>query len=181
MKYVNLFWMYANLSLTIPAIPPSINPVSIPQNKIHNIYFIFAPAYRHMISPTIPRIITVPKSGINKKTKKRRVFSMINEMKKSLVFIFSRFLINHHQRNSTYHNLKNSAGWILGRNGILIHPLAPLRTIPTPGINTAICNAIKIVAIMVVFLFFWKNLIGMAYTIPAITKANPIFLNCLKK
>ena len=102
-------------------------------------------------------------------------------MKKSLVFTLSRFLISHHQRKRTYHNLKNSAGWILGRNGISIHPLAPLSTIPIPGINTDTCNAIKITAMIVVFLFFWKNLMGMVYTILAITSAIPMFLNCLKK
>jgi hypothetical protein len=110
MKYVNLFWMYANLSLTMPAIPPNINPAVIQPNKIQRIYFIFAPAYRHIISPTIPKIITVPRSGINKKTKKRRALSIINEMKNSLVFVLSRFLISHHERKSTYHNLKNSDG-----------------------------------------------------------------------
>jgi len=114
-----------------------------------------------MISPTIPRIITVPRSGINRKMKKRLAFNTIKERKKSLVFTFSRFLINHHQRKSTYPNLKNSAGWILGRKGILIHPLAPLSTIPTPGINTDICKSINQTAIIVVFLLFWKTLMGM--------------------
>ena len=130
------------------------NAAVIPQNMIRRIYFIFAHAYRHMMRPTIPRIITVPKSGINKKTTKRSAFKMINEMKKSLVFTLSRFLISHHHRNNTYPNLKNSAGWMLGRNGILIHPLAPLSTIPIPGINTAICNSIRITAMIVVFLLF---------------------------
>lgn len=106
------------------------------------------------MSPTIPKIITVPKSGINKKTKKRSAFSTIKEMKNSLVFALSRFLISHHQRKSTYHSLKNSAGWMLGRNGMSIHPLAPLSTIPIQGINTATCNTIRMTAIMVMFLLF---------------------------
>lgn len=107
-----------------------------------------------MISPTIPRIMTVPRSGINKKMKKRHAFNTIKETKKSFVFTFSRFLINHHERKSTYPNLKNSAGWILGRKGIFIHPLAPLSTIPIPGINTDICNAMSMLAMIVVFLLF---------------------------
>lgn len=79
---------------------------------------------------------------------------MMNDTKKSFVFILSRFLISHHQRKSTYHNLKNSAGWMFGNPGKSIHPLAPLRTIPIPGINTAICNAMSITAMIVMFLFF---------------------------
>ncbi|MEI6118528.1 MAG: hypothetical protein WCP92_04835 [bacterium] len=154
--------MYANLSLTIPAIPHAISQEINHQNNIHSTYFIFAPAYRHIIKPTIARIITVPKSGINKNIMKNIALSNINDTKKSLVFTLSRFLINRHHKNNTYHNLKNSAGCILPNHGIFIHPLAPLSTIPIPGINTDICRNIKITAIMVIFLFFWKNFIGMA-------------------
>lgn len=107
-----------------------------------------------MMSPTIARIITVPKSGINKKMKKKITFKIINEMKKSFVFTLSRFLINHHPKKSTYHNLKNSAGCMLGNPGISIHPLAPLSTIPIPGTNTNICNTMRKTAIIVIFLLF---------------------------
>jgi len=138
----------------MPAILPNTIPAINHQNKIARICFIFAPAYRHIINPTIPRIITVPRSGINKKMKKRNALIMINEIKNSLVSIFSRFLINHHQRNSTYPNLKNSAGCILPISGRLIHPLAPLSTVPTPGINTNIWSTIKMIAMMVILLFF---------------------------
>ena len=117
-------------------------------------YLIFAPAYRHIIHHTIAKIITVPKSGINKNTKNNIALSMINETKNSLVFTLLYFLISHHHKKSTYHNLKNSAGWILGSKGILIHPLAPLSTTPIPGINTAICKIISTIAMMVIFLFF---------------------------
>ncbi len=109
-KYVNLFWMYANLWLTMPAILPTTRTDASQPNKIHKIYFILAPAYRHIISHTIARIITVPRSGINRKIKKSNAFKIMNETKKSFVFTLSRFLINHQPRNSTYHNLKNSAG-----------------------------------------------------------------------
>ena len=160
---------------------PRTNPAAIPQNKIRKIYLILAPAYRHMMSPTIPRIMTVPRSGINKKTKKRSAFNMMNEMKKSLVFTLSRFLISHALRKSTYHNLKNSAGCILPISGIFIHHLAPLITTHIPGKNTNICNIIRMTAMMVTFLFFWKNLMGIAYMIAAMTIANPTFLICLKK
>lgn len=116
------------------------------------IYFIFAPAYRHMMSPTIPRIITVPRSGTSKKSRKNMAFNMMNETKKSLVFTLSRFLISRHQRKSTYPSLKNSAGWMFGNHGRSIHPLAPLSTTQIPGINTAICNAISMMAMIVMFL-----------------------------
>lgn len=165
----------------MPAKLPAINHNASPQNNIRKIYLIFAPAYRHIINPTIPRIITVPRSGINKKTKKSRALSTMNEMKNSFVFIFSRFLISHAQRKSTYPNLKNSAGWMFGKNGRFTHHLAPWYSVPIPGINTASCRSIKMTAMMVIFLFFWKNLIGMAYTIPAITKAAAIFLICFRK
>lgn len=125
MKYINLFWIYEYLVLTIPKIPHRINMVAIHPKRIPRMYFILAPAYRHMMSPTIPRIITVPRSGINKKIKKRAALRIIKYMKKFLLFILSRFLMSHHHTKSTYPNLKNSAGWILGRNGILIHPLDP--------------------------------------------------------
>jgi len=123
------------------------------QKSINKTYLIFAPAYRHMISQTIAKIITVPRSGINKNIKKKNALSIIKEMKNSLVFTLSRFLINHAQRKRTYPNLKNSAGCILQSSGIFIHPLAPLSTIPT-GVNTNICNTIKMTAMMVMFLFF---------------------------
>ena len=146
----------------MPARLPTTNAETNPQNNIRKIYFSLAHAYRHMISPTIPRIITVPRSGINKKIKKNIAFNMMNEMKKSLVFTLSRFLISHAQRKSTYPNLKNSAGCILQRSGIFIHPLEPLSTIPIPGMNTDICNTIRMMAMMVTFLLFWKNFMGIA-------------------
>ena len=181
MKYVNLFWIYANLSLIIPAIPPSKSQLINHQNIIHITCFALAPAYRHMTSPTIARIITVQRSGINRNTKKNIASRIINEMKKSLVFILSRFLINHHPKKSTYHSLKNSAGWILGNIGISIHHLAPLYVAPIPGIKTAICNIISTIATMVTDLCFWKNFIGTAYIALAATRAKTMFLSCLKK
>jgi hypothetical protein len=114
-----------------------------------------------MINPTMAKIITVHRSGINRNTKKNHALSMRKETKNSLVFILSRFLINHAQRKSTYPNLKNSAGCILQRIGMFIHHLAPLSTIPIPGINTNNCTTINITAMIVMFLFFWKNLMGI--------------------
>lgn len=78
MKYVNLFWMYENLSLTIPATLPPKSPAQMPSNRMISTCLILAPEYRHMINPTIPRIITVPRSGISKKTKKRLALSIMN-------------------------------------------------------------------------------------------------------
>lgn len=119
--------------------------------SIRKIYLIFAPAYRHMINATIPKIITVHKSGISKKTKKSNVFSIKNEVKNSLVFTLSRFLISHPPKNKIYPNLKNSAGWILGKNGISIHHLDPLRTTHIPGTNTRSWSTMSAIAIMVMF------------------------------
>ena len=107
-----------------------------------------------MISQTIPRIRTVPRSGISRKMKKRHALSTMNEMKNFLSSTALRFLSSHDQRNKTYHSLKNSAGWILGKNGMLTHPLAPLRVIPSPGINTANCSVISTMATMVIFFAF---------------------------
>ena len=121
----------------MPAILPATSHSINHQNSIHNIYFIFAPAYRHITSPTIAKIIIVPRSGINKNIKKKNAFNTMNDMKNSLVFTLLRFLISHHHKKSTYPNLKNSAGCILGSKGILIHPLAPLYTTPIHGKNTA--------------------------------------------
>ncbi|MEI8252503.1 MAG: hypothetical protein WCG25_01850 [bacterium] len=57
-------------------------------------------------------------------------------------------------RNITYHNLKNSAGCILGSQGIFIHHLAQFKTIQTHGINTASCSASITIAIIFTFLLF---------------------------
>jgi hypothetical protein len=165
----------------MPAMLPATNPAAMPPKSIHKMYLSFAPTYRHMISPTIPRIISVPRSGMSKKTKKRMALMVMNEMKKLLSLILLRFLNNHDHKNNTYPNLKNSAGWILGRKGILIHHLAPLSVIPIPGTKTANCNTIKMTDIMMIFLSFWKNLRETIYTSHDITNANQIFLNCLKK
>ena len=104
-----------------------------------------------MINATIPRIITVHKSGISKKTKKSNAFSIKNEVKNSLVFTLSRFLINHHPKNSMYPNLKNSAGCILGKKGISIHHLDPLSTTHIPGTNTKSWSTMRSIAMMVIF------------------------------
>lgn len=116
--------------------PPTVIIAISPPKTIRRIYLIFAPAYRHMMSPTIPIIINVPKSGIKRNTKKRSAFIVMKETKNSFSFTLLRFLSNHHPRKRTYPNLKNSAGWILGKNGMSIHPLAPLRVIPIPGMKT---------------------------------------------
>lgn len=160
-KYVNLFCMYENLSLTMPAMLPTNNPPKSPPKSIRMIYLILAPAYRHMTNPTMPRIMTVPRSGMSRKRKKNIAFNMMNERKKSFVFTLSRFLISRHHRKSTYPSLKNSAGWMLVSPGMLIHPLAPLSVIPMPGMNTAIWSAMRMIAMMVTFLLLWKNLIGI--------------------
>lgn len=138
----------------MPAKPPMANPAKSPPKRIRRMYLSLAPIYRHMISPTIPRIITVPRSGIRRKMKKRMALSTMKEMKNFLSLTMLRFLSSHDQRNNTYQSLKNSAGWMLGRNGILIHPLAPLSVMPIPGMNTAICNAMRMMAIMIIFFSF---------------------------
>lgn len=66
----------------------------------------------------------------------------------------SRFLSNREEKKKTYHNLKNSAGCILGKKGRDIHHLAQLSTIPTPGTNTNICNNMRMIPIITMFLFF---------------------------
>jgi hypothetical protein len=138
----------------MPAIPPTANQAKSDPKRIRRTYFNLAPMYRHMISQTIPRIITVHRSGIKRKMKNSIALRTRNEMKNGLVFVMLRFLSNHDHKNNTYPSLKNSAGWILGKNGILIHHLAPLSVIPMPGINTDICSTMRMMAMIVMFLSF---------------------------
>lgn len=142
-------------------------------------YLILAPAYRHIISHTIHKISTVHKSGIIKKTINSTAFNIMKNLKNSILFIIFCFLNNHHHRNNTYHNLKNSAGWILGRNGISIHHLAQFSTTPSHGINTKSCSTIRTMDITVIFFSFWKNLIGTKYINHDIKIHITRFLICL--
>ena len=107
-----------------------------------------------MMSHTIPIIIKVPRSGIKRNTKKSNAFTTKKETKNSFSFTLLRFLKSHHPRKRTYPSLKNSAGWILGKNGISIHPLAPLRVIPIPGINTDNWSAMRMTAMIKIFFSF---------------------------
>ena len=134
-----------------------------------------------MMSQTIPRIITVPRSGMSKKIKNNIALTTMNEIKNFLSLTILRLLNNHDHKKNTYHNLNNSAGWILGNKGIFTQPLAPLSVTPSPGINTANWSTIRIIAMIVIFLSFWKNLIETLYISPAATTAIPTLLSCLKK
>ena len=123
-------------------------------NTIIRIYFILAPAYRHIISHTIHKINTVHKSGIIKKTINRTAFNMMKNLKNSNLFIIFCFLKSQDHKNRTYQSLKNSEGCILGRNGISIHHLAQFRTIPSHGTKTNNCNIISTTDMIVIFFSF---------------------------
>jgi len=79
---------------------------------------------------------------------------MIKLIKNSFLFIISRFLSSHEDKNNTYHILKNSDGCILGNHGRLIHHLAQFNSTPNHGINTDICNNIRTTHIITIILFF---------------------------
>ena len=64
------------------------------------------------------------------------------------------FLTSHQAIKSTYHNLKNSQGWILGNHLIYSHHLAQLYVAQIHGINTRICKInTNIVTIQIFFCF----------------------------
>jgi hypothetical protein len=122
--------------LTKLAIPPSNRTLANAPKIIIIIYLIFSPEYRHNTKATIPKINNVHKSGISKNTPKSSALITIKLEKNCLVLIIRRFLINHDEKNNTYHSLKNSAGCKLHKSGKLIHHLAQFKVIPIPGINT---------------------------------------------
>lgn len=126
------------------------------------IYLTLAPAYRHIINPTNPITSTLPKSGISKKTINKSPLSRRKAVKNSSVFTFLFFLMSQLERKNTYPSLKNSAGCIVVRPPIFIHPLAPLNVAPIgSGKNTASCNKKIPINHNIIFLLFSRYLIGI--------------------
>jgi hypothetical protein len=128
--------------------------------KIQKTFLNFSHAYRAITNPVSQSIRTVHKSGTSKNIKNKIAFSTTKAIKNSFLSTKFLFLKSRLAKNITYHNLKNSAGCILGNQGIFIHHLAQFKTIPTHGINTASCSAMIAIAIIFTFLLFWKNFIG---------------------
>ncbi|MEI8092514.1 MAG: hypothetical protein WCG98_10590 [bacterium] len=137
-----------------PAIPQTASQATNQDKSIQMMYLSLAPTYRHIINQTIPRIITVHRSGMRRKIKNNIAFNTMNEIKNPLSLTILSLLNSHDHKKNTYPSLKNSAGWILGKNGILIHHLAPLSVTPMPGINTDNCSTIKTTAMMIIVFCF---------------------------
>lgn len=163
----------------MPAILPTTRVAAIPSQRIISTFLNHNPTYRAMIRPTSPMISTDQRSGMARKRAKKIPFNIINERINSGLLRSFCFLSSQAERKITYPSLKNSAGWILGSPGILIHPLAPLSETPMPGINTINWSKMSATAMMTIFLLFWKNLIGILYTASPMTSAIKIFLRCL--
>ena len=74
--------------------------------------------------------------------------------------MLSLFLSNRKDKKKTYHNLKNSEGCNVPKNGTLIHHLAQFSTIHIHGIKTSNCNTNTSTDAMIMFFCFLKNQIG---------------------
>jgi hypothetical protein len=126
----------------------------IPNPAIMIIFLNSNPTYHAIISQTTQRISTVQRSGIRRKKLNNIALRITNAKTNSGLFKFFFFLNNHEERNITYHSLKNSAGWIEGRKGTLIHHLAPFNEIPIQGTNTINCKTNIMTEIIIMFLLF---------------------------
>lgn len=134
----------------------------IHMNIIQTTFFQFIQAYRAIINPVNHITKALPKSGIKMNINSEITFMTTNErinwLSLSIDFLF---LINHHDINKTYHSLKNSEGWILGKNGISNHHLAQFISTHIQGTKTSICSINTITVIITIFLCFWKKRIGI--------------------